>query len=492
MDKLDRRLDQVILQSSHFQTRIQNLLNNAKEQWRPGSEFHQFWQQCTEKLKDVITKLMVVCHEKILVNPYVERCQEYARQTVLNLYKKCLPYLAKLTENSALAASLGFCLGVVLTAWALSIYYHSYYNSIIKTRTMSGVTFDEKNCLQGLESLSLRSDLLVPKITSPTQVLVRIHAGSVDAVDIAILSGLGRCERRMFRTGTGNGILGRDFSGVVLDVGKKVKNVDVGDAVWSALPIAANNGALCEFVVVESNQLCLRPTKLSHDGAATLPYACLKVWDALVNQGNIKPIYGLRDKHVLIVDGGSPTGVVALQVAKAWQGHVTVCVHHRVSPLVTLLGADQVISLPHDPEKAEIKCKDIFNSEDSLFDLCIITSEDSLLSEEFCQEYSDILVKSCSERRLASDAYGWFRRKLLYYWRKLVWSSTYHKLDVKPLDYFKKLVDTGKLQPVLDSAYAYEQAEEAFQATATTSNIGKTIVTFGLRGHMVGETSNRT
>ena len=42
----------------------------------------------------------------------------------------------------------------------------------------------------------------------------------------------------MFRSGTGNGILGRDFSGVVLDVGRKVTNVDVGDSVWSALPIA--------------------------------------------------------------------------------------------------------------------------------------------------------------------------------------------------------------------------------------------------------------
>jgi hypothetical protein len=172
-------------------------------------------------------------------------------------------------------------------------------------------------------------------------------------------------------------------------------------------------------------------------------------------------------------------------------GHVTVCVHHRVSPLVTLLGAHQVISLPHDPEKAEIKCKEIFDSEDSLFDLCIMTSEDSLLSEDFCQDYCELLVKSCSERRLDSDAYGWFRRIFLYYWR-LVWTSVYHRLDVKPLEYFKKLVDTGKLQPVLDSAYAYEQAEEAFQATATTSNIGKTIVTFGLRGHVVGETSNRT
>ena len=67
--------------------------------------------------------------------------------------------------------------------------------------------------------------------------------------------------------------------------------------------------------------------------------------------GNIKPIYGLRDKSVLIVDGGSPTGCIAVQVAKAWQGHVTTCVHQRVAPLMTLLGADQVISLPHDPEQ---------------------------------------------------------------------------------------------------------------------------------------------
>ena len=40
-------------------------------------------------------------------------------------------------------------------------------------------------------------------------------------------------------------------------------------------------------------------------------------------------------------------------------------------------------------------------------------------------------------------------------------------------------------EPVLDSAYAYEQAEEAFQATATTSTVGKIIITFGLRGQNV-------
>ena len=153
-----------------------------------------------------------------------------------------------------------------------------------------------------------------------------------------------------------------------------------------------------------------------------------------------------------------------------------------MSPLAKQLGADRVISLPHDPEKAELRCHDIFNDEENFFDFCLITSEDSALSEEFCQEFSNSVLKSCRERHLASDGYGFIRRKILYFWRSM-WTSRYHTLNVQPLNHFKQLVEQGKLQPVLDSAYAYEQAEEAFQATATTSNIGKTIVTFGLRGY---------
>ena len=108
-------------------------------------------------------KFIAVCHDRILVHPYVERCQEYARVAVHNLYKKCLPYIARLTENSVLVASLGFCLGVLLTGWFLSIYYHSYYSSIIKTRAMSGVTFDETHCPQGTYLLeAVRSSRIQP------------------------------------------------------------------------------------------------------------------------------------------------------------------------------------------------------------------------------------------------------------------------------------------------------------------------------------------
>ena len=137
-------------------------------------------------------------------------------------------------------------------------------------------------------------------------------------------------------------------------------------------------------------------------------------------------------------------------------------------------------------------------------------SEDSSLTEAFVRSYCRAVFKTSSQRRIASDGYGSFRKWMLSYYRSL-FKSNYHSLDCRPLDYFSKLVQSGKLrkwdiyigtidstkllkardspfcfsEPVLDSAYAYEQAEEAFQATATTSTVGKIIITFGLRGQNV-------
>ena len=87
---------------------------------------------------------------------------------------------------SLIAGSLGFALGVSVTAWTLSAYYAKAYQNVIKSRLMSGVTYD---CYRGLESLALKSNLEVPRITNPQQVLIRVHAASVDMTDIAILSG---------------------------------------------------------------------------------------------------------------------------------------------------------------------------------------------------------------------------------------------------------------------------------------------------------------
>ena len=270
-----------------------------------------------EKLHEIIVKIVKLIEDKILVHPLVEKVHGIARNIILDAYRKCLPYLAKISENSLLAGGLSFGLGVILSYWIFSIYFNNYYKSVMKKRTMSGVTANYQ--YGGIESLNLRSDLIVPRITRPNQVLVRVHAASVDVTDISILSGLGKTERKMSQdqkirsSNVAEVVLGRDFSGVVLDVGRNVSNVEVGDTVWSAQPIALN-GTLSEFVVIDSNTVRLKPVLLNHDGAATLPYSSLLVWDALVNQARIQPKHGLRNKRVLVVDAGSPTGCIAIQV----------------------------------------------------------------------------------------------------------------------------------------------------------------------------------
>ena len=270
-----------------------------------------------EKLHEIIVKIVKLIEDKILVHPLVEKIHGIARNIILDAYRKCLPYLAKISENSLLAGGISFGLGVILSYWIFSIYFNNYYKNVMKKRTMSGVTANYQ--YGGIESLNLRSDLIVPRITRPNQVLVRVHAASVDVTDISILSGLGKTERKMSQdqkirsSNVAEVVLGRDFSGVVLDVGRNVSNVEVGDTVWSAQPIALN-GTLSEFVVIDSNTVRLKPVLLNHDGAATLPYSSLLVWDALVNQARIQPKHGLRNKRVLIVDAGSPTGCIAIQV----------------------------------------------------------------------------------------------------------------------------------------------------------------------------------
>ena len=471
-------LEAVFLQSHQWQDQIKHKFGHLIAQFdQHYDNLHVDYY--SERLKDLILKIVRIVHERIVVHPYVEKCQAHVRHVVLVVYKKAMPYLAQLSENSLMAGGLGLCVGVTFSWYVLSAYYESYYGKIIKTRLMSGVTFNEKN-YGGLESISLRSDLIVPRITSPNEILIRIHAASVDMIDIAILSGLGRTERRIkkkSKSSTTTSILGRDFSGVVLDVGSKVDNVEVGDAVWGALPLASS-GSLSEFIVVDGKSVQLKPSNINFDGAATLPFSCLQVLDSFVHEGYIAPHHGLHGKSLLVIDGGSPTGVCGIQLAKAWKGHVTACVTARVVPLVKLLGADRVISLPHDPERAEAMCEEAFAND--YFDYCLITTQD-WISEAFCSEISNKVIKSYSPRRIASDGYGFFRTALLSYWRK-IWRSKYQDLDTSKLEMFKQLVEAGKLQPVLDSQYAYEQSEEAFQSTATTSSVGKKIITFGLRG----------
>jgi reticulon-4-interacting protein 1, mitochondrial len=125
-----------------------------------------------------------------------------------------------------------------------------------------------------------------PVILEPDQVLVEVVASSIDSSDVSICSGYGRAVRKLLGISGSPLVLGRDCSGVVVEVGRGVVWLARGDEVWLAVP-PWRSGAMSELVVAKEQQVSLKPKALNFEAAAAVPYAALIAWDAAVTQGGL-------------------------------------------------------------------------------------------------------------------------------------------------------------------------------------------------------------
>lgn len=66
--------------------------------------------------------------------------------------------------------------------------------------------------------------------------------------------------------------MGRDCSGTIVDVGRRVNRVEVGDEVWLTMPFWAQ-GTLCQTIVAPENRVSRKPKNIAFEGASSLPYA---------------------------------------------------------------------------------------------------------------------------------------------------------------------------------------------------------------------------
>jgi NADPH:quinone reductase-like Zn-dependent oxidoreductase len=153
----------------------------------------------------------------------------------------------------------------------------------------------------------LRIDEVPDPDAGPGQVLVAVHAASVNPVDCKIRAGTQRVAVHWtLPHGTGLDVAGR-----VVAIGEGVKGFSVGDAVYGS-PDHHHAGTCAEFVAVDAAQLALAPKGISWVEAASLPLVALTVWDAFVRVGQVEP-----GQRVLILGGGGGVGTAAIQIAKA-------------------------------------------------------------------------------------------------------------------------------------------------------------------------------
>ncbi|MET3457345.1 MULTISPECIES: zinc-dependent alcohol dehydrogenase family protein [Pseudomonas] len=182
----------------------------------------------------------------------------------------------------------------------------------------------------GSGSFELRD---VPKPVPHTgQVLVRVHATSINPLDYQVRRGDYPDLVQL------PAITGHDVSGVVEEVGPGVTTFAPGDEVWYTPQIFDGPGSYAEYHVAAETIIAKKPSSLSHLEAASLSLVGGTVWEALIVRAALRV-----GESILIHGGAGGVGHVAIQVAKAMGARVFTTVRESNAGFVRSLGADVVI-----------------------------------------------------------------------------------------------------------------------------------------------------
>jgi NADPH:quinone reductase-like Zn-dependent oxidoreductase len=166
----------------------------------------------------------------------------------------------------------------------------------------------------------------------PGEVVVDIHAASVNGADPKVRRGGGRYTLDKFPH-----VLGRDFSGVVAEVGAGVGDFKVGDAVFGVTD-QGYEGAYAEKLAIKAAIIARKPASLSHAEAAALALVSLTALTAIEDTAHLK-----AGQTILIQGGAGGVAGFGVQLAKHLGATVFATASAGNHPYVRSLGADRVI-----------------------------------------------------------------------------------------------------------------------------------------------------
>ncbi len=185
----------------------------------------------------------------------------------------------------------------------------------------------------------------------PGEVVVDIHAASVNAADYKVRLGGGRYNLAFPH------ILGRDFSGVVSTVGPGVTDLAVGDAVFGVLDQGLE-GTYAEKVAIKAEIIAKKPDNLGHAEAAAMALTSLTSLWAIEDTAQIA-----SGETILIQGGAGGCAGFGIQLAKHFGATVITTASAGNHDYVRSLGADRVIDYnAEDFTKTVSDCDVVFDT----------------------------------------------------------------------------------------------------------------------------------
>jgi NADPH:quinone reductase-like Zn-dependent oxidoreductase len=312
-------------------------------------------------------------------------------------------------------------------------------------------------------------DVPEPEMRSD-DVLVEIHAASVNPVDFKIRNG----EAKPLLPYKMPLVMGSDLAGVVVSCGPNVAGFKPGDEVYARAD-KDRIGTFAEMIAVNEKAVAKKPRTLDMVQAAAVPLVGLTAWQALVEMAQVQP-----GQRVLIHAGSGGVGTIAIQVAKHLGAIVTTTTSTANVEWVKNLGADVVIDYKKDDFETIVHDYDVafdtLGGETLKKSLPVIKPGGKVISvagppePEFAREYGLNWVVTQAIRVLSFQ----IRRKAKR--RQVTYSFLFMKPSGSQLSELGSLIDSGAIRPVVDRVFPFQSTQEALAYVEEGHAKGKVVV----------------
>lgn len=304
----------------------------------------------------------------------------------------------------------------------------------------------------------------------PDEMLVQVHAAGLNPIDTMIPKGTFKLFLKFQLPAT----LGSDLAGVVVEVGNRVTHFKPGDAVFASI-FDLGIGALAEFAIVPESAAAPKPVKLDFVQAASIPMVGLTSWQALKERANVR-----SGQKVFIPAGSGGIGTFAIQLAKHLGAKVGTTTSTGNVDLVRSLGADEVI----DYKKQEFE--EVLRNYDVV--LGTVKGDGIEKSLQILKPKSRVVsligppdaafARARKMNFFFVFLFGLLSRKIIRLARKrdAEYSFLFMRPDGKQLAEIGKLLDAGRIRPVIDKVFPFDQAKEALAYLEQGRAKGKIVV----------------
>jgi NADPH:quinone reductase-like Zn-dependent oxidoreductase len=246
-------------------------------------------------------------------------------------------------------------------------------------------------------------------------------------------------------------IPGYDIAGVVEKTGANVTKLKVGDAVYG---YPTFGGGWAQYVTVKEWEVSAKPKSLTFVEAAAVPMGALTAWQALVDVAKLE-----QGQTVLIHGGSGGVGSFAVQIAKARGARVLATASTANQDLLKQLGAD--VAVDYTKSKFEDVAKDVDAVLDPVGKETLARSYDVVKKGGIVMSLVALPDRAEVQKRGIHGA-----------------AISVHP-DAEDLAEIARLIDLGKIKPIVTQVLALSEAIAAEQQAATHHTRGKVVLRIG-------------